>query len=93
MINGTSMASPQVAGVIAQHLQVRPNASPNEIKTKISDEAKTVMFTTGLDTDYSTFSTSLLGSPNKILYSKYGTQPTITSGSFSISGALTISSS
>jgi subtilisin family serine protease len=93
MINGTSMASPQVAGVIAQYLQSRPELSPADIKTNISNDAKSVMFTTGVDNDYSTFGTSLLGSPNKLLYSKYGIQPTTTTGSFSITGSLSITSS
>ena len=75
MINGTSMASPQVAGVIAQHLQVNPNATPAQIKTKMSNDAKSTLFSTGLDNDYTAFGTSLMGAPNKFLYSKYGTQP------------------
>ena len=75
MINGTSMAAPQVAGVIAQHLQVNLNFTPAEIKNRITNDAKSSMFSTGLDTDYATFGTSLLGAPNKLLYSKYGLQP------------------
>lgn len=75
MINGTSMAAPQVAGVIAQHLQVDPNYSPAEIKLRINNDAKAVMYTTGSDTDYTAFGTSLMGAPNKFLYSKYGIQP------------------
>jgi subtilisin family serine protease len=75
MINGTSMAAPQVAGVIAQHLQVNPNYTPEQIKSRLERDAKSVMFETGLSDDYIAFGTSLMGSPNRVLYSKYGTQP------------------
>ena len=90
MINGTSMAAPQVVGVIAQHLQVRPNATPAEIKSKVIEESKLVMYTTGLNNDYSEFATSLMGASNRLLYSKYGRQPTTTSG-LDISGSVSIS--
>lgn len=85
MINGTSMAAPQVAGVIALHLQALPNLSPAQVKSKIENEAKATMFTTGLDNDYATFGTSLLGAENRFLFSKYGRQPLSISGSVSIS--------
>ena len=75
MINGTSMASPQVAGVIAQHLQVNNSITPAQMKSRIINDAKSTMFTTGLSDDYTAFRTSLLGAPNRLLYSKYGTQP------------------
>lgn len=81
MINGTSMAAPQAAGVIAQHLQVNPNFTPTQIKNRVTSDAKSTMFTTGLDNDYAVFGTSLLGAPNKFLFSKYGDQPVQTQGS------------
>jgi len=90
MINGTSMAAPQVVGVMAQHLQATPFASPADIKYRIEEDAKSVMYTTNLDNDYSEFATSLMGSPNRLLYSKYGRQPTNTSG-LSISGSVSLS--
>jgi len=80
MINGTSMAAPQVAGVIAQHLQVNPNFTPAQIKDRVTTDAKAVMFSTGLDNDYATFGTSLLGAPNRFLFSRYGKQPAQTNG-------------
>ena len=90
MINGTSMAAPQVVGVMAQHLQVRPNMLPAELKSKIVEESKPVMYTTNLDNDYSEFATSLMGAPNRLLYSKYGRQPATTTG-LDISGSVSIS--
>lgn len=73
-IGGTSMASPQVAGVVAQHLQVQPNLTPAQMKTRIYNDTKAVLFTTGSDTDYRRIHDSLMGAPNRMLYSRYGKQ-------------------
>lgn len=73
-IGGTSMASPQVAGVVAQHLQVKPNITPAQMQTRIWNESKAVMFTTGSSTDYRRIHDSLMGAPNRMLYSRYGRQ-------------------
>ena len=71
-IGGTSMASPQVAGVVAQHLQVRPNLTPAQMQKRIWGESKAVMFTTGSSTDYRRIHDSLMGAPNRMLHSRYG---------------------
>lgn len=81
-ISGTSMAAPQVAGVCALHLQANPTATPEQLKNKIESEARAELYSTGLDTDYNAFDESIMGSPNRILYSKYGKQP------FSITGSI-----
>ena len=73
-IGGTSMASPQVAGVVAQHLQVFPTLTPAEMQTRIFNESKAVLFTTSSDTDYERIYDSLMGAPNRMLYSRYGKQ-------------------
>ena len=73
-IGGTSMASPQVAGVVAQHLQVFPNLTPAQMQTRIWNDSKAVMFTTGSDVDYRRIYDSLVGAPNRMLYSRYGRQ-------------------
>jgi subtilisin family serine protease len=75
MISGTSFAAPQIAGVAALHLSATPGITPTNIKNKIENEAKNVMFETGLDNDYTAFDTSLMGAPNRILFNKYGRQP------------------
>ena len=88
MISGTSMAAPQVCGVIAQHLQVNPNFTPAQIKSRLENDAKSVMYETGSSTDYTQFGTSLMGAPNRVLYSKYGLQPirgTASIGLFTVS--------
>lgn len=84
MINGTSMSAPQVVGVMALHLQSQPNITPAQLKNKIESDSKAVLFTTGLDNDYSSFSTSVLGAPNRFLYSRYGRQALIINGGVSI---------
>lgn len=72
--NGTSMACPQVVGVIAQHLQVNPNLTPEQMKARLVDDSKSVIYDTGNDTSYKD-TKSLVGGPNRILYSRYGKQP------------------
>ncbi|MBE2199599.1 MAG: S8 family peptidase [Anaerolinea sp.] len=58
-INGTSMASPHVAGVAALYLQANPNASPSTVFNAIINGA-----TTGV------LSSIGSGSPNRLLYSR-----------------------
>lgn len=70
-ISGTSMASPQVAGVAALHLQANPGATPEQLRNKIFGEAPAVMYDTGLGNDY-TDTANLQGAPNRHLYSRYG---------------------
>lgn len=74
-ISGTSMAAPQVAGLACLHLQVKPKLTPAELFNRIVADTKAEIYDTGLDNDYSAFSTSIMGSANRMLYSKYGMQP------------------
>jgi subtilisin family serine protease len=87
-IGGTSMASPQVAGVVAQHLQVFPNLTPAQMQARIFADSKAVLFTTGSDTDYGRIYDSLMGAPNRMLFSRYGKQA-ITTNVSSILGSIT----
>lgn len=80
MISGTSFAAPQVAGVAALHAGVSPSITPAQMKTRLEQESKNVMYETGSSTDYSAFSTSLMGSPNRVLFNRYGRQPVIVQG-------------
>lgn len=87
-ISGTSMASPNVAGIAAQLLQLYPTATPAQIRQKIIDlSTPNMLYTTGSSTDYSD-SASLHGGPNRFAY-----QPFNSATSFSMSGPLTVSSS
>jgi subtilisin family serine protease len=76
-ISGTSMATPQVAGVAALVLQLNPTYTPAQIKTSLLNTAGSVLYTTGNTTDYSN-TRSLLGSAQKILYSNYSAVSTTT---------------
>jgi subtilisin family serine protease len=76
-ISGTSMASPQVAGVVAQHLQVRPDLTPAQMQDRINDDTLEVIYTTDSTTDYST-NESILGAANRHLYSRYGVANPVT---------------
>lgn len=58
-ISGTSMASPHVAGVAAQYLQLNPGASPTTVTNALIGNA-----TTGVVTGVN-------GSPNRLLFTNY----------------------
>lgn len=88
-LSGTSMAAPQIAGVCAQHLQVKPWLSPSELFSVIINDSKNVVYdiNVGTPTDYfNFFDRALYGSPNRMLFSKYGRQGTksTTAGNFNI---------
>ncbi len=85
-ISGSSMAAPQVAGVMACYLQVNPQMTPTQLKSKILSDSKTNrLFDTGLNDDY-TNNRSLKGGNNIFLYNKYNQAVTSTA-----SGALNTS--
>lgn len=70
-ISGTSMASPNVCGVVALFLQLYPNSNINQIKGWLFGNASAGMNTgTGTGTDYSD-ATSIQGAPNRILYNPF----------------------
>jgi subtilisin family serine protease len=71
-ISGTSMAAPQVTGVLALFLQLYPDATPDDCKKWLANfgSNSNIMFTTGLDNDYTT-GKSLLGQSNKYLHSPF----------------------
>lgn len=70
LLNGTSMASPQIAGIAMLYLQANPNATPSEVKDFLIKSAKATVYNTGSSTDYAT-TYSLLGSPNRMAYFPY----------------------
>ena len=74
-IGGTSMASPQVAGVLALHLESMPAATPAEARARIEFDSQSVIDDTGSAVDYTGTTTSLWGGPNRLLWNRYGRQP------------------
>ena len=70
-ISGTSMAAPQVAGVLALWLQVNPSATPAQGLAFVNSVAKTAqIYETGSTTDYTNIR-SLLGSTNRFAFNKF----------------------
>jgi serine protease len=71
-LSGTSMASPHVAGVAALYLANNPSATPAQVTTAILNNA-----TPNKVTDART------GSPNRLLYSLFGSTPPPTGQTYS----------
>ena len=91
-ISGTSMATPQVAGVAALVLQLNPSYTPAQIKTSLLNTAGSPLYTTGLTNDYSN-TRSLLGSAQKILYTNYNLTTTTSTTSTTTSTTSTSTTS
>ena len=70
-ISGTSMASPQVAGVCALYLQLNPDATPAQVKEfLVKSSPLNMLYDAGVNAAYTDwYSTS--GSTNKLLYFPY----------------------
>jgi subtilisin family serine protease len=61
--SGTSMASPQIAGMCALYLQKYPSATPAEVKAWLKNNATKNLYSSGVD-DYTNFRSLLGGSVN-----------------------------
>lgn len=64
---GTSMASPQIAGICALYLQANPTATPAQVKAWLLANATSTLSNAGTDSDY-TNDRSLLGGAPKVAY-------------------------
>lgn len=89
-IDGTSFAAPQVAGLAALYLQVLPNLTTSELKTKILNDSLSVVYDNpnayqGPPLNYLNYGNGLYGTPNKMMFSKYGRN-----SSFEIKGSLNV---
>ena len=74
-ISGTSMASPQVAGVCAQYLRVNPTLTPDQLRTALLNDCDNAMYSSGSNTDYLNYFNSILGASQKFLHSRYSRSP------------------
>jgi subtilisin family serine protease len=85
-ISGTSMASPNIAGLVTQILQQNPGLTPAQVRQTVIDYSTTgVLYTTGQTTDYAD-TYSLHGGPNR--YGYLPVSPVTTA--FSVSGPMNI---
>ena len=74
VLSGTSMAAPNVAGVVALMCQANPKATPSSIKSSLLAKAGSAFLTGSNDSDYSTDST--MGGDNKVLFNPFSQTPT-----------------
>ena len=80
ILNGTSMAAPQAAGVVALYAQSNPGLSPVKMKALVKANAGTTFYN---PTEGISGSSSLQGGEEKTLYNKYSdSQPLQFEGSF-----------
>jgi len=89
-ISGTSMASPQLAGVSALVLQLNPSYTPAQVKSALLAQATATIYTTGLSNDWSS-TRSLLGSSQYFLYANYQSAATTTTTSTTTTSTTTTS--
>lgn len=70
-ISGTSMAAPQIAGILALYTQINPEADTSQAKTFLNSVSQSdQIFDTELNNDYANFR-SLLGGSNMFAYNKF----------------------
>lgn len=78
LLNGTSMACPQVTGAATLSLGVDPNLTPKELKDRILvDSTKNAVYDTVSAVDYNEIGLSLMGQSNRVLYNRFGETGTV----------------
>jgi subtilisin family serine protease len=88
-ISGTSMASPQVAGVAALILQLFPNYTPAQVKAELLYFELATIYTTGLSDDW-TNTRSLQGGSQKFLYAPYNSNEATTTTTSTTTSTTTV---
>lgn len=81
ILNGTSMAAPQVCGVVALYAQASPGMTPAKMKEVVLANCSTTIYN---PTEHISGSQSLQGGNVKLLFNKYGQ-----SNPFSFTGSFT----
>lgn len=77
-ISGTSMASPQVCGILACFLQINPTATAQQCKDWLNANSQAIMRVgTGTGDDYAD-SNSLQGAPNRFAFQPFNADTVIT---------------
>ena len=88
-ISGTSMASPQVAGMLSLWLQLNPSATPAQALAYFGATAKTAqLYDTASVVDY-TDTRSLLGSTNRFAFNKFNSNVQLRIGALAAAPAAT----
>jgi hypothetical protein len=64
------MAAPQVCGLGALYLQLNPKLTPAELKVKLLADTTAVVYSTGLDNDY-TDNRSISNGIPRFMYQKF----------------------
>lgn len=77
--SGTSMAAPQICGLMACILQVHPDWTPKQLKNYILSNSQSLLYDTGNNNDY-TDNASIHGGNNRIAYLPMNGSKTFTYG-------------
>ena len=65
--SGTSMAAPQMCGMMGLLLQAHPDWTPAQVKNYFINNSQSILYDTGLTNDY-TDTRSISGGPNRVAY-------------------------
>jgi subtilisin family serine protease len=88
-ISGTSMAAPQVAGVVALMLEANPKATPASIKTALLANSTGDMYSTFSNNNWTDRRNVWGGSP-RVLYNKFNAAESKISGEIVLNGGVVI---
>ena len=89
-ITGTSMASPQIAGMLSLWLQINPSATPAQGLSFINTTAKTdQIYGTGNTTDYDD-NRSLLGGANRFGFNRFNSATQLRIGNPTNTGSVSV---
>jgi subtilisin family serine protease len=88
-ISGTSMASPQVAGVAALLLQINPKATPAQIKNTLLTNSTGDLYSNFNNNDWTNRRNVWGGSP-RVLYNKYNAAESKLTGEFEMRGSVAL---